>query len=74
MAAKKEPDKTLTPFRYKLVDAAYMIQVSPNRLRELVHSHEISAHRSTDTDKGQLYFTAEALREYVADQQIRRAA
>ena len=74
MAAKKEPNKSLTPFRFKLVDAAYMIQVTPQKLRDLVHSHEISAHRSTDTDKGQLYFTEEALREYVADQQIRRAA
>jgi acyl-CoA hydrolase len=74
MAAKQNPDKNLTPLRYKLNDAAYMIQVSPDKLRELFHAGEISAHRSTGTDKGHLFFTLEALQEFVADQQIRRAA
>lgn len=59
---------------YNAKDAATALSVSRSTLVRLVQSGDLSAYRTTDTDKGQLRFTRRALDEYIAHMEATRAA
>jgi excisionase family DNA binding protein len=75
MAAKKNLDTSkLERLDFSIAEAAYMLGISTDKLRRLVKAGDISARRSTDTDKGHLRFTRRAMDEYLAEEETRRAA
>lgn len=59
---------------YNAKEAGELLSVSRSTLVRLVQSGDLSAFRTTDTDKGQLRFTRRALDEYVAHMEATRAA